>query len=146
MNDVRGAGSLTALAVIETQANDVSAYIPTNVISITDGQNLPGDRLVLPGHPPGGDGRAPELMMATTHFDDPIEPMTIAHMRESGVRSLSFQCHRCHHERTMNVDHLAGNLTVPSFILRMVCKKCGIVGADVRPNCPSGSGGDAELL
>jgi F-type H+-transporting ATPase subunit alpha len=38
MNDDRGAGSLTALPVIETQANDVSAYIPTNVISITDGQ------------------------------------------------------------------------------------------------------------
>ena len=34
----KGAGSLTALPVIETQANDVSAYIPTNVISITDGQ------------------------------------------------------------------------------------------------------------
>jgi F-type H+/Na+-transporting ATPase subunit alpha len=38
MNDDYGAGSLTALPVIETQANDVSAYIPTNVISITDGQ------------------------------------------------------------------------------------------------------------
>jgi F-type H+-transporting ATPase subunit alpha len=38
MNDALGAGSLTALPVIETQANDVSAYIPTNVISITDGQ------------------------------------------------------------------------------------------------------------
>jgi F-type H+/Na+-transporting ATPase subunit alpha len=38
MNDEHGAGSLTALPVIETQANDVSAYIPTNVISITDGQ------------------------------------------------------------------------------------------------------------
>jgi len=38
MNDDCGAGSLTALPVIETQANDVSAYIPTNVISITDGQ------------------------------------------------------------------------------------------------------------
>ena len=38
MNDDEGAGSLTALPVIETQANDVSAYIPTNVISITDGQ------------------------------------------------------------------------------------------------------------
>ncbi len=38
MNDAEGAGSLTALPVIETQANDVSAYIPTNVISITDGQ------------------------------------------------------------------------------------------------------------
>jgi F-type H+/Na+-transporting ATPase subunit alpha len=38
MNDDYGGGSLTALPVIETQANDVSAYIPTNVISITDGQ------------------------------------------------------------------------------------------------------------
>jgi F-type H+-transporting ATPase subunit alpha len=38
LNDKNGAGSLTALPIIETQANDVSAYIPTNVISITDGQ------------------------------------------------------------------------------------------------------------
>src|SRR3974390_1828044 len=38
LNDSQGSGSLTALPVIETQANDVSAYIPTNVISITDGQ------------------------------------------------------------------------------------------------------------
>ena len=38
LNDDQGNGSLTALPIIETQANDVSAYIPTNVISITDGQ------------------------------------------------------------------------------------------------------------
>jgi F-type H+/Na+-transporting ATPase subunit alpha len=38
LNDDHGGGSLTALPIIETQANDVSAYIPTNVISITDGQ------------------------------------------------------------------------------------------------------------
>jgi|TARA_R100000501_G_scaffold4652_1_gene9939 F-type H+-transporting ATPase subunit alpha len=38
MNDANGGGSMTALPIIETQAGDVSAYIPTNVISITDGQ------------------------------------------------------------------------------------------------------------
>ena len=40
----RARGSLTALPIIETQAGDVSAYIPTNVISITDGQILSGNR------------------------------------------------------------------------------------------------------
>ncbi len=38
MNDAKGGGSLTSLPIIETQAGDLSAYIPTNVISITDGQ------------------------------------------------------------------------------------------------------------
>jgi F-type H+-transporting ATPase subunit alpha len=38
LNDAKGSGSLTALPIIETQAGDISAYIPTNVISITDGQ------------------------------------------------------------------------------------------------------------
>ena len=38
MDDEHGGGSITALPIIETQAGDVSAYVPTNVISITDGQ------------------------------------------------------------------------------------------------------------
>src|SRR6202023_446301 len=38
LSDARGGGSLTALPIIETKAGDISAYIPTNVISITDGQ------------------------------------------------------------------------------------------------------------
>jgi len=38
LSDERGGGSLTALPIIETKAGDISAYIPTNVISITDGQ------------------------------------------------------------------------------------------------------------
>ena len=39
LSDAKGGGSLTALPIIETQAGDVSAYIPTNVISITDGRS-----------------------------------------------------------------------------------------------------------
>ncbi len=53
-----GGGSLTALPIIETQAGDVSAYIPTNVISITDGQIYLETDLVLPGRASGDFGRS----------------------------------------------------------------------------------------
>ena len=49
LNDNKGGGSLTALPIIETQAGDVSAYIPTNVISITDGQVYVEPRLFFSG-------------------------------------------------------------------------------------------------
>lgn len=49
MSEEKGAGSLTALPIIETQAGDVSAYIPTNVISITDGQIYLGSDLFYSG-------------------------------------------------------------------------------------------------
>ncbi|UCH91661.1 MAG: F0F1 ATP synthase subunit alpha, partial [Nitrospirota bacterium] len=49
MSDEKGGGSLTALPIIETQAGDVSAYIPTNVISITDGQIYLGSDLFYSG-------------------------------------------------------------------------------------------------
>ena len=49
---VKGGGSLTALPIIETQAGDVSAYIPTNVISITDGQLILESRLFFSGQRP----------------------------------------------------------------------------------------------
>jgi F-type H+-transporting ATPase subunit alpha len=52
-----GGGSLTALPVIETQAGDVSAYIPTNVISITDGQIFLEPDLFYAGHSPGSERR-----------------------------------------------------------------------------------------
>jgi F-type H+-transporting ATPase subunit alpha len=55
LNDARGAGSLTALPVIETKAGDVSAYIPTNVISITDGQIYLQDDLFKSGVRPAVD-------------------------------------------------------------------------------------------
>lgn len=52
LSDENGGGSLTALPIIETQANDVSAYIPTNVISITDGQIYLESSLFLSGIKP----------------------------------------------------------------------------------------------
>jgi F-type H+-transporting ATPase subunit alpha len=60
LSDERGGGSLTALPIIETQAGDVSAYIPTNVISITDGQiYLESD--LLRRHTPGDQRRTVRL-------------------------------------------------------------------------------------
>jgi F-type H+-transporting ATPase subunit alpha len=55
LNDERGSGSLTALPIIETKAGDVSAYIPTNVISITDGQIYLVDDLFKAGVRPAVD-------------------------------------------------------------------------------------------
>ena len=49
LSDDLGGGSLTALPIIETQADDITAYIPTNVISITDGQMYLGSRLFYSG-------------------------------------------------------------------------------------------------
>jgi hypothetical protein len=72
--------------------------------------------------------------MAGYRFNNPIEPMTLQNIRENGVRSLSIQCHQCRYEVGMNVDHLPGDLTVPSFGPRTVCTECGTIGADVRPN------------
>ena len=60
--------------------------------------------------------------------------MTLANMREHGVRSLSVTCELCHHAATMNVDRFGDAMTVPAFGPRMVCTGCGIVGVDVRPN------------
>jgi hypothetical protein len=72
--------------------------------------------------------------MARSRFNDPIEPLDLANMRANGVRSLDLQCKQCRHEVALNVDHLPGDLAIPSLVPRMACTKCGAVGADVRPN------------
>jgi hypothetical protein len=71
-------------------------------------------------------------MTARSH--EPIEPMTLENMRRNGVRSLDVQCNQCRRRVIVNVDHLPGDLTVSSFGPRMVCTKCGTIGADVGPN------------
>jgi hypothetical protein len=54
------------------------------------------------------DGRSDEGLMARSL--EPIEPMTLANMRDNGVRSLLIWCRNSHHEKIMNVDHLPGNV------------------------------------
>jgi hypothetical protein len=67
-------------------------------------------------------------------FNEPIEPMTLGNMRANGVRSLAVSCHKCHHETVINADQWSDDVPVPTFGPRMVCTRCGIIGADVRPN------------
>jgi hypothetical protein len=73
-------------------------------------------------------------------------------MRQNGVRSLDVPCFGCRREAVVNVDWCPGELLVKDFSPRMVCTKCGMVGADVRPNWQErqpqlikvGCGGEAE--
>ena len=69
-----------------------------------------------------------------TRSHEPIEPMDLENMRQNGVQSLDVQYNQCRHRVIVKVDHLPGHLTVLSFGPRMVCTKCGTIGADVRPN------------
>jgi hypothetical protein len=67
--------------------------------------------------------------------------MDLANMRQNGVRSLEVACLGCRHQVVINVDQYPGDLLVKEFGPRMVCTKCGIVGADgfpIRGARPSG--------
>ena len=99
MNEDNGSalGSLTALPVIETQAGDVSAYIPTNVISITDGQIFLESELFYPRHPPRGERRPVRVSRvgsaaqtkAMKKVAGSIKLRTGAVSRDGGVRASS---------------------------------------------------------
>jgi hypothetical protein len=59
--------------------------------------------------------------------------MTLANMRAQGVRSLWVVCELCHHEAVLNVDGYGDAVPVPAFGPRMICTRCGIIGAHARP-------------
>ncbi len=61
-------------------------------------------------------------------------PMTLGNMRANGVRSLIVYCMACHRSAVLDVDGYADGVPVPAFSPRMVCTRCGIIGADARPN------------
>jgi hypothetical protein len=69
-----------------------------------------------------------------TRFNEPILPMTLGNMRANGVRSLAIYCHNCHHEAIISAAPWPDDVPVPVFGPRMVCTRCGIVGADARPH------------
>jgi hypothetical protein len=60
--------------------------------------------------------------------------MDLANMRAQGVRSLWVVCDLCHHEAVINVDAYAETVPVRAFGPRMVCTRCGIIGAFARLN------------
>jgi hypothetical protein len=72
--------------------------------------------------------------MAATRINEPIQPMTLGNMRANGVHSLVVSCHLCHHEAIISAAAWPDDVPVPVFGARMVCTRCGIVGADARPN------------
>jgi hypothetical protein len=55
-------------------------------------------------------------------------------MRANGVRSLVGYCNTCSHSAVVNVDGYGDDVFVPAFNQRMVCTRCGIIGAEARPN------------
>lgn len=65
-----------------------------------------------------------------------IPPMTLAHMRDHGVRSVDARCRAdgCGHEAVVNVDDLPDELPVPDVGLRLRCSKCGGRRIETRPN------------
>jgi hypothetical protein len=65
---------------------------------------------------------------------EPIVPMTLGNMRRLGVRSLAISCSICHHAAVMSAEPWPDDVPVSAFGPRMVCTRCGIVGADARPN------------
>ena len=76
------------------------------------------------------------IVMARSRFNGPIEPMDLANMRANGVRSLDVSCRQCQHRAILSADPWPDFVPVPSFGPRMVCTRCGIIGADARPNWP----------
>ena len=114
LSDALGGGSLTALPIVETQANDISAYIPTNVISITDGQIFLESALFNAGQRPavnpgisvsrvGGDAQIPPMkkaagplriemaqyreLAAFSQFSSDLDAATVKQL-ESGRRAM----------------------------------------------------------
>jgi hypothetical protein len=78
--------------------------------------------------------RAILAAMSTRPRSPAGDPMTLGNMRGNGVRSLDVLCWRCHHRTILSADPWSDDVAVPAFGPRMVCTRCGIIGADARTN------------
>jgi hypothetical protein len=67
-------------------------------------------------------------------FELSIQPMTLGNMRANGVRLLDVSCWQCHHRTILSADPWSDDVPVPAFGPRTVNTRCGIIGADARPN------------
>ena len=121
LSDELGGGSMTALPIVETQAGDVSAYIPTNIISITDGQIFLESDLFFSGHPilqrPGRGHQAPAHLRPGPHA--PAAP--------TPVRPL-FPAPTGHHPGIRPGPRHAGRPPGPDR--RLPVRSAGLCGAD----------------
>jgi hypothetical protein len=72
--------------------------------------------------------------MAPSRSNAAIEPMTLGHMRRNGVHSLLIACQKCRHEVVITANLWGDDVPVPAIGPRMICSKCGNIGADSRPN------------
>jgi hypothetical protein len=70
----------------------------------------------------------------TQSLQTAVEPMTLGHMRRNGVHSLLIACQKCRHEVVMTANLWGDDVPVPAIGPRMICSKCGNIGADSRPN------------
>jgi hypothetical protein len=63
-------------------------------------------------------------------------PVTLGHIRRHGVRHLLIYCStgRCHHSAVINADRWSDDTVLLELNRRVVCTRCGMIGADVRPN------------
>jgi hypothetical protein len=76
----------------------------------------------------------PMQRRARDHDGRPVEPMTLANMRENGVRSITATCETCQHEAILGVDHWPGDMPVPDIGLKLRCSACGGREIATRPN------------
>src|ERR1700730_13845753 len=99
---------------------------------LTGGSRLPAKHCLSALWLAGYTARVPAT--SRRHKAETFEPVTLGHIRSHGCRDLLVSSGRCHHSARINADWLPDETSVRSLCTRMVCTRCGMIGADVRPD------------